>query len=86
MLVYAVIELASDASDDFLSPRIGPAESAAGKPAEMLVGAHDDDGFTHPGGLDGRAHTGGCAAVDDDVVGRIFDGGLGHAPDEHEEN
>ena len=74
VLPDAVIKLARQPADHRLVAGVGPAQSAAGQTAQVLVRADHDHRLAHLLGLHGRGHAGGCSAVDDDVVDP--DGGL----------
>ena len=82
--VNAVVEVAGEAADDFLSAGIGPAEAAGAEAAEMFVGADDEDGLAHLFGLHGGGDGGGGAAIDEDVVDLGGGGGEGEGGEEEE--
>ena len=58
VLPDAVVELAGQAADDCLVAGVGPAQAAAGEPAQVPVGRDDDHRLAHPGGLHRRRHRG----------------------------
>ena len=80
----AVVEVPGEAADDFLFAGIGPAEATGTEAAKVFVGGDDDDGLAHLFGLHGGGHSGGGAAVDEDVVGFASGGGEGEGGQEKE--
>ncbi len=85
MLPHPVVKLPRHPADGVGVAGVGPAESAAGEPAQVLVGTDEDDGFAQPTGLHRRDDAGGCAAVNDQVGFMSRRGFLGRGTAEGEE-
>ncbi|MPM57548.1 hypothetical protein SDC9_104370 [bioreactor metagenome] len=68
VLANILVKLSGDSAHHVLVSDIRLTQSSCSQPSEPFTRFDKNDRFTHPGRLDSGGYTGGCAAINNNIV------------------